>query len=159
MDFIEATHFSGPRPGYVFKKDKQGLGYYQDALEAKKTSQGAADAIPEAAPSSNNKVTGESTQKPKIKFTNDGSFLEKFKEKQRLKQEQEAKEAEEKRRHEKLKRKMEKREREMEKKSRQNSDLEQKTDEATSAWQAYLDEVKEYESQTCKEYSGVAIVK
>lgn len=58
-----------------------------------------------------------------------------------------------------MKRKLEKRERHLEKKSRQSDDVDQKTDEGASAWQAYLDEVKEYESQTCKEYSGVAIVK
>lgn len=54
------------------------------------------------APSATEDKSTSGVQKPKIKFTNDGSFLEKFKEKQRLKREQEAQEAEEKRRHEKV---------------------------------------------------------
>lgn len=32
-------------------------------------------------------------------------------------------------------------------------------DQPSAAWQAYLDEVKGYEAQTCKEYTGVPIVK
>ena len=31
MDFEEASTFAGNRPGFVFKKDAQGLGYYRDA--------------------------------------------------------------------------------------------------------------------------------
>ena len=31
--FVSAKKFSGARPGYVFKKDKKGLGYYVDSVE------------------------------------------------------------------------------------------------------------------------------
>ena len=30
-DFLAASAFAGPKAGYVFKKDRQGLGYYRDA--------------------------------------------------------------------------------------------------------------------------------
>ena len=35
-DFIPSETFTGKKPGYVFKTDEQGLGYYKDAIEMEK---------------------------------------------------------------------------------------------------------------------------
>ena len=32
-NFIEANYFKGKKKGYVFKKGKKGLGYYQDTYD------------------------------------------------------------------------------------------------------------------------------
>ena len=34
--YIPSNSFTGRKPGYVFKTDEQGLGYYKDAIEMKK---------------------------------------------------------------------------------------------------------------------------
>lgn len=38
QSFIPSKTFTGPKPGYVFRRDKQGTGYYLDALEMEKVS-------------------------------------------------------------------------------------------------------------------------
>lgn len=42
--FLEAKQFQGVKPGYVFKKGAQGLGYYSDSGQEKRNPQTAADA-------------------------------------------------------------------------------------------------------------------
>lgn len=42
--FVPSKSFRGARPGYVFKKGRQGLGYYLDALEQKRLASRAARA-------------------------------------------------------------------------------------------------------------------
>lgn len=46
--FVPSKSFRGARPGYVFKKGRQGLGYYLDGLEQRKLAAGAAGAAPQA---------------------------------------------------------------------------------------------------------------
>ena len=35
-DYIPSNSFTGRKPGYVFKTDEQGLGYYKDKIEMEK---------------------------------------------------------------------------------------------------------------------------
>ena len=35
-DFIASNTFTGKKPGYVFKNDEQGIGYYKDEIEMEK---------------------------------------------------------------------------------------------------------------------------
>ena len=35
-DYIPSNSFTGRKPGYVFKTDEQGLGYYRDKIEMEK---------------------------------------------------------------------------------------------------------------------------
>ena len=36
QDYIPSNSFTGRKPGYVFKTDEQGLGYYRDKIEMEK---------------------------------------------------------------------------------------------------------------------------
>jgi FK506-binding nuclear protein len=49
-DFIQSNKFIGAKPGMVFKKGKQGLGYYKDTYAAPKGAKRKADAEPQEAP-------------------------------------------------------------------------------------------------------------
>ena len=37
VEFIPSEYFKGAKPGYVFKSDERGVGYYRDAAPAAKT--------------------------------------------------------------------------------------------------------------------------
>mmetsp|Transcript_11510 Transcript_11510/g.29474 ORF Transcript_11510/g.29474 Transcript_11510/m.29474 type:complete len:158 (+) Transcript_11510:159-632(+) len=153
-DFNPAPGFAGARQGWVFKMGGRGLGYYRDGAQGEPSPAAAAACKPAGV-------------KPQIGgFANDGSFMEQFR---RMQQEKRDKEAADKaqatatraaaKEAAQAKRKAEsgaKGEPTASSVKKRKSD---KADDSGSAWQAYLDEVKMYESQTCKEYQQGAIVK
>eukprot|EP00035_Acanthoeca_spectabilis_P001200 m.78440 g.78440 ORF g.78440 m.78440 type:complete len:148 (+) comp10711_c0_seq2:198-641(+) len=143
-EFIPAAQFDGAKPGYMFQMGTKGLGYYVDKKQRK--DQGDEAAGKSAGP-----------KREVVGFANDGSFMEQF---QKMQQEQKAKEAAARKAADaeaSAKRKSAGGDRDAAKKRK--GDAKTEGAQGSEAWQAYLEQVKMYEAQTCKEYQQGAIVK